>query len=66
MLGMGDLLTKEGAEAIKRTLQDKWPDDRYDLVVRIIQKKFTPKVRSRRFDVESNMVNGLPPRKSTR
>ena len=55
--------TKEGAEAIKKRLEEKWPADVYDLEVKIINVGFHVKMREARYDVRTNMINGLPPKK---
>lgn len=51
---------RAGAEELKARLKAYWTARGYDIDVTVREGGFHPAVRSVRFDVRSNLVNGLP------
>jgi hypothetical protein len=43
-------------------IREYWKKQGYDVDVRLVQEGFVSTMRSSRFDVRSNMVNGMPRR----
>ena len=54
---------RAGAEELKSRLKAYWIARGYDIDVTVREGGFHPAVRSVRFDVRSNMRNGLPSNK---
>lgn len=61
-----DTFSKKGAEALKKRIEEYWAARGYDVQVEIYEQPFNERVRSRRWDVRTDMVGGLPVRKLTR
>lgn len=55
-----DFCNKEGALKIKRTIESYWLRQGYKVNVELVEGGFTPTMRSCRFDIRSNLVNGKP------
>jgi len=55
-----DLCSKRGAELIKARLEAYWRERGFDVGVLIRDAGFHPAIRAARFDVRSDMLNGLP------
>lgn len=53
---------KEGALRLKMIIQEYWAERGYDVSLKIVNGEFSEKMRSCRFDVRSDMVNGMPQR----
>jgi len=51
---------KEGAARIARIIVDKWARLGYAVNVKLIQQEYIPTVRSTRWDIRSDMINGYP------
>jgi hypothetical protein len=56
----GDYCTREGAERIKKKIEDYWAERGCDVTVNLVQGGFLASMRSARTDVRSNMINGVP------
>ena len=56
----GDYCTREGAERIKKQIEDYWADRGRPVTINLVQGAFLASMRSARTDVRSNMVNGVP------
>jgi hypothetical protein len=61
----GDFCTGEGARRLKAKIQEYWRDRGYDVTVDLVDEGFVPAMRSGRTDVRSDMINGLPRRRSS-
>ncbi len=61
-----DYTDREGAETLKATIEEYWRKRGYDIQVALIPGAFTPALRASRFDVRSNLVNGMPRGSSVR
>lgn len=57
---MTDYCSEDGARRIKKALIAYWAARGHDVTVEIERAGFDSAMRSARFDVRSNMVNGLP------
>ncbi len=56
----GDYCTREGAERIKKKIEEYWSDRGRDVHVDLVQGGFLASMRSARTDIRSNMINGVP------
>ena len=52
--------TREAAERHKRIIESYWAERGYGVRVDIFETKFHPSIRSTRWDVRSDLRNGLP------
>lgn len=55
-----EFCNRSGAERIAKTIKDYWAARGADVEVHLVQAEFTPQMRSGRFDVRSDIKNGLP------
>ena len=55
-----DYTSREGAMAIKAKIEAYWRERGKDVMVALHNVGFHPAIRAARFDVRSDMVNGLP------
>lgn len=55
-----DWLSREGTEAFKARIEHYWREQGYHVTVVLKDAGFHPAVRAVRFDVRSDLVNGLP------
>lgn len=58
----GDYCTRDGAERIKKQIEDYWAERGHPVNINLVQGAFLASMRSARTDVRSNMVNGVPMR----
>ncbi|MEL7030344.1 MAG: hypothetical protein AAGL49_14310, partial [Pseudomonadota bacterium] len=56
----GDFCSKEGADALRRRIEEFWSKRGYNVDVQLINQGFVPAMRSARTDIRSDMVNGMP------
>lgn len=63
-LGTGDFCSEDGAAALKQTIEAYWRARGADVQVRVANAGFSPEVRAARYDVRSDLINGLPRRDS--
>lgn len=61
---MKDWCDQEGARRLQEKINSYWRERGYDVDVDLVDAGFVPAMRSARTDVRSNMVNGMPRRKS--
>lgn len=61
---MKDWCNEEGARRLQEKINAYWIERGYDVDVDLVDAGFVPAMRSARTDVRSNMVNGMPRRKS--
>jgi hypothetical protein len=61
----GDFCSREGAHALKQKIESYWRERGHTVVVALHNVGFHPAIRAARYDVRSDMVNGMPraPRK---
>lgn len=59
---MSDYCSSDGANRLESIIRDYWKKQGYEVDVRLVQEGFVSTMRSSRFDVRSNMVNGMPRR----
>ncbi|MEM0928883.1 MAG: hypothetical protein AAGI89_06285 [Pseudomonadota bacterium] len=59
---MSDYCTNEGASRLQSLIREYWKKQGYDVDVKLVQEGFVSTMRSSRFDVRSDMVNGMPRR----
>ncbi|MGQ0533056.1 MAG: hypothetical protein ACT4OF_10260 [Caulobacteraceae bacterium] len=53
---------RTGAEVLKARIVAYWRERGYEIQVTLAQAEFSPALRASRFDVRSELVNGLPRR----
>ena len=56
----GDYCTREGAERIKKQIEEYWAERGLKVSISLVQGGFLASMRSARTDVRSNMINGIP------
>lgn len=57
----GEYTDRTGAEKLKSMIEAYWRERGYDLTVNLVPAAFTPALRASRYDVRSDLTNGLPP-----
>ena len=60
---MSDFCSNEGAVRLRSLIQEYWKKQGYDVDVKLVQEGFVSTMRSSRYDVRSDMVNGMPSRR---
>jgi hypothetical protein len=55
-----DYCSREGALALKSMIEGYWRDRGQDVMIALHNVGFHPAIRAARFDVRSDMVNGMP------
>ncbi len=58
--GESDFCTRDGALALKAKIEAYWRDRGMDVMITMQNVGFHPAIRAARFDVRSDMVNGMP------
>src|SRR5688572_6454419 len=58
--GEPDYCSREGAAALKSKIEAYWRERGQDVMLSLHNVGFHPAIRAARFDVRSDMVNGLP------
>jgi hypothetical protein len=58
----GEYTDRAGAELIKARIEAYWRERGYEIQVTLAPAAFTAALRGSRFDIRSELVNGLPPR----
>lgn len=58
---MMDLANRDGAIKLRDHLIAYWLERGYEIEAEVIEMGFTPAMRSVRWDVRTNLVNGRPP-----
>ncbi|WP_041534975.1 hypothetical protein [Parvularcula bermudensis] len=59
---MSDFCSNDGASRLQALIQDYWRKKGYDVHVELVHQGFVSTMRSSRFDIRSDMVNGMPNR----
>ena len=59
-----DFCNPDGARRLKQRIEEYWRDRGYQVEIKLVEAGFVAAMRSARTDVRSDMVNGLPSRKS--
>lgn len=52
--------TKQGAETLKKRIEDFWSKQGYIVNVRLVPQGFNVKLRLARWDIKSDLINGRP------
>ena len=55
-----DYCSREGALALKAKIEAYWRERGHDVMIALHNVGFHPAIRAARFDVRSDMVNGMP------
>lgn len=55
-----ELCNEDGAKKLKAKIEAYWRERGHEVQVDVLKKGFTPAMRSARYDVRSELVNGLP------
>ena len=56
----GDFCSRDGALALKEKIEAYWRERGQNVMVALHNVGFHPAIRAARFDVRSDMVNGMP------
>jgi hypothetical protein len=64
--GSVDFCTREGAERIRAQIQAYWRCRGLEVSVNLLCAGFHPAIRAARYDVRSDMINGMPKPAPTR
>lgn len=59
---MSDYCSSDGANRLSSLIADYWRKKGFDVDVELVQQGFVSTMRSSRYDVRSDMVNGMPRR----
>ncbi|GGY38826.1 hypothetical protein [Parvularcula lutaonensis] len=59
---MSDYCSNEGAVRLQSMIRDYWKKQGFDVDVKLVQEGFVSTMRSSRYDLRSDMVNGMPRR----
>lgn len=59
-IGERDYCSREGAVALKEKIEAYWRDRGQNVLIALHNVGFHPAIRAARFDVRSDMVNGMP------
>ena len=59
-----DLCNQDGARRIKQRIEEYWRERGYNVDIKLVDAGFVAAMRSARTDVRSDMVNGLPTKRS--
>ena len=59
-MGEADFTCHAGANELKTRIEAYWRARGHDVQVMLIEAPFTQAIRAARFDVRSELVNGLP------
>ena len=55
-----DFCSRDGAVALKEKIETYWRERGHDVMIALHNVGFHPAIRAARYDVRSDMVNGLP------
>lgn len=58
--GESDFCSRDGAHALKAKIEAYWRERGHDVMVALHNVGFHPAIRAARFDVRSDMINGMP------
>ena len=58
--GESDFCSRDGAHALKAKIEAYWRERGHNVMVALHNVGFHPAIRAARFDVRSDMVNGMP------
>jgi hypothetical protein len=58
--GESDFCSRSGAQALKAKIEAYWRERGHTVLVALHNVGFHPAIRAARFDVRSDMVNGMP------
>ena len=59
---MSDYCSSDGAGRLQAVIADYWRKKGFDVNVELVHQGFVSTMRSSRYDVRSDMVNGMPRR----
>jgi hypothetical protein len=57
---MTDFCTREGAQALKEKIEAYWRERGHNVLVSLQNVGFHPAIRAARYEIKSDMVNGMP------
>lgn len=58
--GESDYCSREGAMALKQMIEAYWRERGQDVMIALHNVGFHPAIRAARYDLRSDMVNGMP------
>lgn len=58
--GESDFCSRDGAQALKAKIEAYWRERGHTVMIALHNVGFHPAIRAARFDVRSDMINGMP------
>lgn len=58
--GLPEYTDRVGAETLKSRIEAYWRERGYEIHVNLVAAAFTPALRAARYDLRSELTNGLP------
>ena len=58
--GLADYCTREGADSLRRKIESYWKERGCDVIVTLHNAGFHAAIRAARYEIRSDLVNGLP------
>ncbi len=58
--GLIDYCTRDGADSLRRKIEAYWKERGSDVMVTLHNVGFHPAIRAARYEIRSDLVNGLP------
>jgi hypothetical protein len=58
--GEADFCSRDGAQALKAKIEAYWRERGHNVMVALHNVGFHPAIRAARYDVRSDMINGMP------
>ncbi len=55
-----DYTTRDGAQALAARIAEYWRDRGYEVMLQIEDVGFHPAIRAARYEIRSDLINGLP------
>lgn len=58
--GRNNFTDRQGASELKTRIEEYWRKRGFDVQVMLVEAPFSPAIRSARYDIRSELVDGLP------
>lgn len=59
-LGRGNFTDRQGAAELKARIEEYWSKRGFDVQVVLVEAPFSAAIRSARYDIRSELIDGLP------
>jgi hypothetical protein len=61
--GRGNYTDRQGAAELKARIEEYWRKRGFEVQVVLVEAPFSAAIRSARYDVRSELIDGLPPQR---